>query len=212
FNEGGSLEGAWGWLNVLQDVQDGDTVTSTMLAQIEGQPGSTNTSLTGTFLRNEYGRIGVHLTTFVGADYRQSPLNGILDGNAFAQFARSGDAGLYGVRGGTTYSRDARAVCYTGMQCATQTLDAVSTGASAVAAVCLGTVVGTPCAGAAGLVSTGTGAAGTILTGISAYQGEASWWDVGVGIVTTSIGGAGGTVGKGTVGVTSSLFQWWWDQ
>lgn len=34
FNEGGSLEDAWGWLNVLQAAHDGDTVSSTMLTQI----------------------------------------------------------------------------------------------------------------------------------------------------------------------------------
>ena len=212
FNEGGSLEGAWGWLNVLQDAQDGDTVTSTMLASIEGHPGSINSALTGSFLRGDNGRIGIHLETFVGADNSQSPLDAVIDGDALAQFARNGDYGMYGIKGRTTYGRDAKAACYTAGQCATQTLDAVSTGASAIAAVCLGTVVGTPCAGAAGLVSAGAGAAGTVLTGISAYQGEASWWDVGVGIATTSIGGVGGTAGKGTVGVTSSLFQWWWDQ
>ncbi|MCE7979970.1 MAG: RHS repeat-associated core domain-containing protein [Caldilinea sp. CFX5] len=212
FNEGGSLDGAWGWLNVLQAAQDGDTVASTMLTQLEGQAGSTNTSLLGTIRRGENGRIGVQLTTFVGADYSQSALDGTLDGDAFAQFAKAGDVGMYGVKGGVTYMHNAQAVCYTWMQCSTQTLDAVSTGSSAVAALCLGTGVGAPCAGAAGMVSTATGAAGTVLTGISAYQGEASALDVGVGIVTTITGGAGGTVGKGSVGVASSLFQWWWDQ
>lgn len=62
------------------------------------------------------------------------------------------------------------------------------------------------------MVSTVTGAAGTVLTGISAYQGEASALDVTVGIITTGVGGVGGSVGRGTVGVVSSLFQWWYDQ
>lgn len=136
-----------------------------------GQAGSTNTSLLGAIQRDANGRIGVHVTTLVNADNQQSAL----DGDAFAQFARNGDAGMYGSKGSVTYSRDARAACYTTMQCTTQLLDAASTASSAVAAICLGSVVDTPCAGPASFIRTGTGAFGTVLTGISAYQGKASW-------------------------------------
>ena len=214
FNEGGSLAGAWGWLNVLQEAEDGDIVTSTMLAQVKGQAGSVHSSLVGSFLFSNK-RISVNLQTFVGSDVSQSALEGTLDSNAFAQFARNGDYGIYGIKGRTTYGRDAKAACYTVGQCATQTLDAVSTGSAAVAAVCLGSVVGAPCATVASQVGLYTGIAGTTITSLSMMDGmreDASALDVGVSIVTTTVGGVFGPAGKGAAGFASSLFQWWWDQ
>jgi RHS repeat-associated protein len=214
FKEGGSLEGAWGWLNVLQEAEDGDTVTSTMLAQLKGQAGSVHSSIVGSFLFSNK-RINVNLQTFAASDGSQSALEGTLDGDAFAQFARNGDYGMYGIKGRTTYGRDVKAACYTVGQCATQTLDAVSTGSAAVAAVCLSSVVGAPCAGIASQVSLYAGITGTAITALSMKDGireDASALDLGVSMVTTTVGGVFGPAGKGATGVTSSLVQWWWDQ
>ncbi|MCB0141238.1 MAG: hypothetical protein KDE50_15135, partial [Caldilineaceae bacterium] len=211
FNEGGALEGSWGWLNVLQDAQDGDSVTSTMLASVKGHLGSINSTLMGRIQRNAAGRIGVNLDTYVGTDYQRHSVEGLIDSDAFAQFASSGDVGMYEVNG-KGYTHASQAACYTEMQCATQTLDAVATGSSAVAVVCLSSVVGAPCAGVASQVSLYAGIAGTGLTAYNAYRGDASALDVGVGMVTTTIGGVFGPTGKGAMGFTSSLFQWWWDQ
>ncbi|MCB9148605.1 MAG: RHS repeat-associated core domain-containing protein [Caldilineaceae bacterium] len=206
FNEGGALEGSWGWLNVLQDAQDGDMVTSTLLASLDGHSGSINSSLSGRIQRNAAGRIGVNLDTYVGTDYQRHLVEGMVDSDAFAQFARQGAVGLYSSEHGPVYAHSSQAACYTTNQCATQTLDAVSTVAAGVAVACVGTGA-IPCALAASRVSTGASALGAVISAGNAAINEGTTSDAVVSVTTAAMG----AVSPPYVAFPISVYQWYRD-
>ncbi|MCA9368332.1 RHS repeat-associated core domain-containing protein [Candidatus Kaiserbacteria bacterium] len=71
---------------------------------------------------------------------------------------------------------------------------------------CAYTTGGT-CLSAVSYISGILGATGTGITAINAWDKKALWADVGVSVVTTSSGFAGGSYGKGTVGAGISIIQ-----
>jgi hypothetical protein len=88
FQEGGPNAGLWGWLYILQQAQDGDTVVSTMIGT------SGNHSMVGVFSRDANGRILVTAQTYFDPT-GHSPLSGVTSESGLATFAAAGGYGIY---------------------------------------------------------------------------------------------------------------------
>ena len=88
FQQGGPNAGLWGWLYILQQAQDGDTVVATMINQ------AGNHSMVGVFGRDGQGKIFV-----TGTDYLDPtggmPFSAMISENGFATFAAADGYGIY---------------------------------------------------------------------------------------------------------------------
>jgi hypothetical protein len=92
FQEGGAYAGLWGWLYILQQAQDGDTVLSTMIGH------SGNHSMVGMFGRDASGKIFVTGKSYIDPTGGQ-PMRGVIAEGGFATFAAAGAYGTYELQG-----------------------------------------------------------------------------------------------------------------
>lgn len=218
FQNGGAYAGLWGWLAVLRNAEDGDAVAAQVFY------GDNNAAtVTGKFVTVQ-GKIMVDQPSLqigvvnngqiIGA---ASQYNGMWPELAFALTALIGagastgsHTALYTGRQGTnSYDRPLYPDC-NHHDCTIQSLDAVSTGASAVAVGCAVTGLA-PCVPIAGGISTLSGIIGTGITAIRVTQNQASGVDLTVSIATTIGGAVWGARGKAGVGLAFSVEQWLYD-
>jgi len=194
FQKGGAYAGLWGWLAVLRNAEDGDSVAAQVF-----YGGNSAAIVTGKFITVQ-GKIMVDQPSVqIGAVKNgqitgaASQYNGMWPELTFAQMALIGagasdaQTALYTGRQGTnSYDRPPYPDC-NHHDCVAQLLDAGSTGAALIAADC--TYVGAaPCASFAVTTSAVFGAVGTVWTAGKMLQGNASLADVAVAGSTTYLG------------------------
>ena len=108
FGEGGSHTGMWGWLYILQEAQNGDSITTESIAS--GALGSQHSFLSGTFSQGADGIINVLGNNFVGPNTQSHAFNALMPETAFANFAVNANGyGTYTLQGtnGSQYADSA---------------------------------------------------------------------------------------------------------
>jgi RHS repeat-associated protein len=100
FGDGGSHAGLWGWLYILQQAVDGDSVASFNYSGADGIAGTINSALQGVFQRDGNGQINVRATgwsTSGGGESNQQAMSAVVPEVGFAAFA--GNANVFGSYG-----------------------------------------------------------------------------------------------------------------
>jgi hypothetical protein len=91
--------------------------------------------------------------------------------------------------------------------CVAQSLDAVSTSAAGLAAICAAGIVTAPCSIPAAGISVAAGGAGTVWTGYQVWQGNGHEIDLATAAMTFTVG----VKSNPYVGFVASLYQTYWD-
>jgi hypothetical protein len=91
--------------------------------------------------------------------------------------------------------------------CVVQSLDAVSTSAAGLAALCAAGIVTAPCSIPTAGISVAAGGAGTVWTGYQVWQGNGHEIDLATAVMTFSVG----VKSNPYIGFVASLYQTYWD-
>ena len=191
FQDGGAYAGLWGWLYVLQQAVDGDTVMATMIAVVRNGA-SVNHTLMGRFQRTQDGKITIHAYNYFDPTGVR-PLDSILPERAFASFGAAGTYGLYQLRSQNAnfgVGRDYRYQDCQNTDCVAVAIDSVGFAANTLQAGSLLCGEAAPACFAAGKTLGAVSAVASFTwTGIQMWREEATTADLVVSVSTTIGGG-----------------------